>query len=267
MENNNNKKKGNIFKKEGFYIILFVCLCLVATIAAVTTNKNLTADKEGAKSEIAEIVDEKNDLIGMDSSEDEFYDNALQVQEEENPDLAQNEDEDDKKEESTTSENTENVATAPVTSTSNQTFINPVVGEVVRQYSSTPVFWNTTESNRPNFGMDIKSELGKEVVACLDGTIQKVYLKDTSEAIDGVTVVIYHPQSGLRTVYANLDENVSVKEGDKVKQGDKIGCIGATTVRAAYESYGNEFLHFEVLKGENELSQHVSVDPLKYVKY
>lgn len=263
MENNNNKKRGNIFKKEGFYIILFVCLCLVATIAAVTTNKNLTADKEGAKSEIAEIMDEKNDLIGMDSSEDEFYDNALQVQDEENLDIAQEEDEDDKKEESINSENADNVDTAPVASTSNQTFINPVVGEIARQYSTAPVFWNTTESNRPNFGMDIKSKLGEEVVACLDGTIQKVSL----DTIDGVTVVIYHPQSGLRTVYANLDENLSVKEGDNVKQGDKIGSIGATTVRAAYESYGNKFLHFEVLKGENELSQHSSVDPLKYVKY
>ncbi|GAA0177732.1 M23 family metallopeptidase [Clostridium sediminicola] len=266
MENNNNKKKGNIFKKEGFYIILFVCLCLVATIVAVTTNKKLTADKKGAESEIAEIMDEKRDLIGMDSSDDEFYDNALQVQDGENKGIAEKEDEDEKKEESINTEDAENTAsaeTASVSNTSNKKFVNPVPGEIVRQYSTAPVFWNTTESNRPNFGMDIKAELGKEVVACLDGTVQKVSL----DTIDGVTVVIYHPQSGLRTVYANLDKKVSVKDGDKVQQGDKIGSIGATTVRAAYESYGNKFLHFEVLKGEKELAQYSSVDPLKYVKY
>lgn len=262
--NNNNKKRGNIFKREGFYIILFVCLCLVATIAAVTTNRNLTADKDGVESEIAEIVDEKKDLIGMDTSEDKFYDNALQVQEGDDSTTALREDE--KKEDSTDSDSTNNeaaVVTAPVANTSNQTFINPIEGEIGREYSTVPVFWNTTDSNRPNFGLDIISELGGEVVACLDGTVKEV----STETIDGVTVVVYHPQVGLKTVYANLDSNLNVKVGDKVKQGDKIGSIGATTIRAAYESYGNEFLHFEVIKGETELAQYESVDPLKYVKY
>lgn len=259
-KNNNNKRKGSIFKKEGFYIILFVCLCLVATIAAVTTNKNLAADKGKVQSETAELMDEKKDLIGMDTSEDEFYDNALQVQEENDSATALKEDDSDK------SDNTNNeaaVVSAPVANTSNQTFVKPIEGEVGREYSTVPVFWNTTDSNRPNFGLDIISELGGEVVACLDGTVKEV----STETMDGVTVTVYHPQVGLRTVYANLDSNLNVKVGDQVKQGDEIGTIGATTIRASYESYGNKFLHFEVIKGETTLAQHDSVDPLKYVKY
>ena len=38
-------KSSNFFKKEGFYVILFVCLCIVATIAAVTARNNKTVTK------------------------------------------------------------------------------------------------------------------------------------------------------------------------------------------------------------------------------
>ena len=30
----------NFFKKEGFYVILFVCLCIVATVAVITAKNN-----------------------------------------------------------------------------------------------------------------------------------------------------------------------------------------------------------------------------------
>jgi len=42
MDKKANKKTLNFFKKEGFYVILFVCLWLVATVAAITAKKNKT---------------------------------------------------------------------------------------------------------------------------------------------------------------------------------------------------------------------------------
>ncbi|SHH50530.1 peptidoglycan DD-metalloendopeptidase family protein [Clostridium grantii] len=265
MENkDNNKKKGNIFKNETFYLSLFVCLCIAATIAAVTTSKNFTADNKKAateKSEVAELQEQKIEERTADASEDEFYNNALQAKEDESVLVIED---DDKKESSQSNSNEQTaLATAPVANTSSKTFVNPAEGELVRPYSEAPVFWNTTESSRPNFGIDIVGKLGEEVVAAMDGEVKEV----STSTEDGAKVVIYHAQSGLRTVYANLGTDINIKVGDSVKQGDKIGTIGATTVRAAYEEYGNEFLHFEVLKGESDLSQYSSVDPLKYVKY
>lgn len=41
MDNKSNKSLSNFFKKEGFYLILFICLCIVATVAVITTIKQI----------------------------------------------------------------------------------------------------------------------------------------------------------------------------------------------------------------------------------
>jgi murein DD-endopeptidase MepM/ murein hydrolase activator NlpD len=265
MENkDNNKKKGNIFKNETFYLSLFVCLCIAATIAAVTTSKNFTASNKKAEvqeSQIAELQEQKIEDRTGDASEDEFYNNALQVKEDDSVVVVEDEDEEASAQSNFNEETA--IASAPVANTISKTFVNPIEGKLVRAYSEAPVFWNTTDSSRPNFGIDIVASMGEKVVAAIDGVVKEVSISTE----DGTKVVVYHAQLGLRTVYANLGTDVSVKVGDNVKQGDKIGVIGATTIRSAYEEYGNEFLHFEVLKGESDLSQYASVDPLKYVKY
>ncbi|MPM81218.1 hypothetical protein SDC9_128270 [bioreactor metagenome] len=101
--------------------------------------------------------------------------------------------------------------------------------------------------------MDIKAEKGTAVVAVAEGVV-----KNVDRTTEGVFVEIDH-QNGLVTRYANLDEKLSVKKGDKVKASQEIGKVGNTT-NLAYEEYGT-YLHFEVLKdGKN-------VDPAAYVSY
>ena len=85
----------------------------------------------------------------------------------------------------------------------------------------------------------------------------------------GTMVVIDHG-NGLKTVYANLDNNVEVKENEKVKKGQEIGKVGNTTLKSAYEKYGSH-LHFSILQGKGsyeELSNaNKFIDPAKYVTY
>ena len=40
MNSNNKDKVKDFFRKEGFYFVLFICLCIVAVVAAFTIKKN-----------------------------------------------------------------------------------------------------------------------------------------------------------------------------------------------------------------------------------
>lgn len=39
----------NFFKREGFYVVLFVCLCVVATVAVLTARNNRHIDNTAVK--------------------------------------------------------------------------------------------------------------------------------------------------------------------------------------------------------------------------
>jgi murein DD-endopeptidase MepM/ murein hydrolase activator NlpD len=236
-------KTSNFFKKEGFYVILFVCLCIVATVAAVTSR---TAKKNEKPPVVNEQASNDKTTTGLIAEEPTVkYPDALEV----------------KKDPKTTSKtqastDTKKASSTAVSSTNSTTFVKPVEGTVAREYSEDPVWSDTTNTYRPNFGIDIKADLGKDVVAALDGKVSEV--GDSKQGY-GMEVVIDH-QNGLKTVYSNLDNNVLVTKGKTVKKGDKIGKIGNTTLRTSYEKYGSH-LHFAVLKGK------VFVDPARYVKY
>ncbi|HEY5561809.1 MAG TPA: peptidoglycan DD-metalloendopeptidase family protein [Clostridiaceae bacterium] len=237
-------KSSNFFKREGFYVILFVCLCIVAT-AAVLATKTKTGSLSTKNQAKAQTKNETPIVADVPTTE---VQNALEVKD---------------------ATNNTNVAavtptppkTAAVATAIDTTFAKPVEGNVVRAYSEDPVKWNSSSSAasvtyRPNFGIDIKADLGKPVVAVMDGIV-----KEVKSDQDGVQITIQHPQNGLKTVYANLDAKVSVIVGQSIKKGGIIGKIGGTTIRAAYEDYGKNYLHFGVVKDNNY------VDPAKYIKY
>lgn len=228
MDKKNNLR--NFLKKEGFYVILFVCLCIVATVAAITIRNNKIAKTQPPIAQNKQVKENTSKVA------EQPIDNALQVKKKNN------------------AKNSVTKSTTPVNKNLSISFLKPVSGTLARAYSEDPVYWSSTDSSRPNWGIDIKSNLGKSVVAVANGKVEAI--KTDS---DGVKVVINH-QNGLRTVYANLDKKVSVKKGDSVKKGQQIGKVGRSTLNSAYETYGDH-LHFEVLKSNSP------IDPAKYVKY
>lgn len=232
MNNNINKVK-QFLKKEGFYVILFVCLCAVATVAAVTAGKN-NSKNIGEDDNLA-AVDQTNQ--GNIVNQPENPGNALQVKEElGDVPVVQNNDE-----------------TTPVSNSANMSFQNPVVGTLGRAYAEDPVLFKSTTSYKTHLAMDIKAEEGAAVTAVGAGVVKKVGINT-----EGIYVEIDH-QNGLTTIYGNLQEQVSVKEGDTVTANQQIGAVGNTT-NLAFEDYGT-YLHFQVMKDG------VAVDPAKYVTY
>lgn len=230
----------NFFKREGFYVVLFVCLCVVATVAVLTAKNNKHIDNTAVKQSNAVQQNSSKEVAKSGNEPSLNYDNALQVKKGSNSETVAPK----------TGESSQGVSNSVNTS-----FQKPVEGSIARAYSEDPVYWESTASYRPNLGYDIKSDLGKTVVAAMDGKVESV----NSATQDGVEIVINH-QNGLKTVYSNLDSKVKVTKGQSVTKGTVIGSVGKTTLRSAYEKYGDH-LHFAILKGKD------FVDPAKYLKY
>ncbi|MEY7999300.1 peptidoglycan DD-metalloendopeptidase family protein [Clostridium sp. Mt-5] len=237
MDKKFSNKAVNFFKKEGFYIILFICLCIVATVALLTArnNKNQSAELQNSKATEQKQVKQ---TAKADNKSSSSYDNALQV-----------------KKSSNTNTNAQQKTSKEVSSSVSTSFQKPVEGVIARGFSEDPVYWDSTATYRPNLGYDIQTDLGKPVFAAMDGKVEEV----NTATQDGVEIILDH-QNGLKTVYSNLDPNVKVSVGQMVKKGAVIGIVGKSTLRSAYEKYGNH-LHFAVLKGKE------FVDPGKYIKY
>ena len=133
------------------------------------------------------------------------------------------------------------------------TFVSPIVGEIAKGHSlEVPVFSNTLNEWRVHTGIDISAEVGSNVYASADGTVSKIY----NDPFLGKTIEITHT-GNIVSIYSNLDNNgVTVKVGDKVSSGDKIGVVGDTSLS---ELADEAHLHFAIRVGG------VSVNPLDYI--
>ena len=79
MNSNNSDKVKNFFRKEGFYFVLFICLCVIATVAVFTINRNSTANKDNSVEENLSLnVEENTSLEPSESANNEKIQNAKQ---------------------------------------------------------------------------------------------------------------------------------------------------------------------------------------------
>lgn len=131
-------------------------------------------------------------------------------------------------------------------------YVWPVEGTVDRSFSLEVFAYDATMGDwRTHDGLDIAAEPGTAVGACAAGTVESV---DNDDLL-GTVVTIDHG-AGLKSVYANLAEEVSVEPEDPVEAGTVIGAVGATAIS---ESAGPSHLHFAMKE------YGVAVDPLNYL--
>lgn len=99
-------------------------------------------------------------------------------------------------------------------------FIWPADGPITGVYGSQR-FYNG-EGRQPHYGVDIAGPVGAPVRAPAAGKVTFVY----DMYYSGWTLVLDHGQ-GLSSTFLHMNR-VTVKEGDRVEQGQQIGEIGAT---------------------------------------
>ncbi len=129
-------------------------------------------------------------------------------------------------------------------------FIAPVGGEILCNFSDTElVYCSTLKQWQTHTGIDYKASQGESVKCVYEGKVISV----TSDMLGGNSVTVDHGD-GLVTVYGALDE-VAVKVGDSVNQGDALGTAGNS---ALGEVDLGVHVHFETyLDG-------VSINPMVY---
>lgn len=153
--------------------------------------------------------------------------------------------------ESSISTNVSNIEEEEVVETistnSNNTYIMPVEGEIIKEYAVEKLVYSETLGMwKTHPGIDIKADIEAKVKSVSDGTVQAV----EQDSFYGNIVKILD-SDGYIFVYSNLDNNINLKNGDKVKRGDIIGRIG---VSAKGELADEAHLHFEVIKNEKQIN-------------
>lgn len=120
-------------------------------------------------------------------------------------------------------------------------FAMPLAGNIVMDYSVDHTIYDATlDQYRTNDHISIEAKKGDSVKAAEDGTVESIQTDDER----GVTVVINH-DNGWQTTYSQLQEDVVVKEGDKVKKGQEIGFVAEPT---KYSVALGEHVDFSIAK-------------------
>ena len=126
-----------------------------------------------------------------------------------------------------------------------QTFIMPVDGAVIKDFSETVLQYSKTYGDmRLHLGIDIKCEKNSNIKAVSNGTVTDI----TDSALYGKTIVIDHG-NGITAKYCGMGK-IDVKSGDKVDSSTIIGIIGTVPSECADETH----LHFEVYKNGKAVS-------------
>ena len=268
MNSNSKDKVKDFFRKEGFYFILFICLCIVAVVAAFTIKKNNALKQSSNPSnEFTLNIEEADDSRETSRTEMPNADrvengNENEVAEESNEteEVASNEEVEDYTEVAENTEeiveNTEDVPTSA--SVSEVVFQLPLEGLVSREYKEM-VRLQSTESgtlDRTRRGIDLKASIGDVVKAAADGEVVEV----SSSTEDGNYIVIEH-SNGLKTKYGNLSDEVSVAVGDTVYAGDEIGTVGNSSLIFTSEICG------DVLNVQVEDAEGNQLNPCDYFNF
>lgn len=245
------KEKISFWKKDGFYVILFLCLCVVAGVATyVNTNPKHKSSSLSKQTQVS--VNDQNKKAtndpkttetpktntAKDDSKKTSMDNANLV-----------------KKDTTKSNASVPTNAAPVTS-----MVTPVNGTIAQGY--------TGVSGAMAVGLDNVSRtiLGEYIKVANKGVPVYASMNGKVSSVSGGNVVIISSDGKLKTVYDNLDpSSISIKAGDTVAKNSKIGVIGDSD-NAKDRIVNCDHLYFEIDEKQSD-GTYKDVNPQNYIKY
>lgn len=210
--------KKKLLEKDGFYLALFVCVCLVAIGGVWFTSKRV--DNLAS-----------NDLTNKDK-EDELH----LIQDDKDGAIP------------TATETEENLEKAKEksASTNDKSKLSFIGNKVTREYSDKePSYSKTLDVWEVHKGLDVSADNGQEIKSLFDGTVVDVFNNDKY----GMSVKVSY-DNDVVVIYSNLDKNVLVKKEDKVKQGQSLGKVGNSS---AVESEEEVHVHVQAFKGAESI--------------
>lgn len=131
-------------------------------------------------------------------------------------------------------------------------FVAPVQGKVIEGYLGDDLVYNEALKDwRTHSGVDFEAVMGEEVRVSAKGVVESVF-----DSNMGRCVIVDH-KNGYKTMYANLEEDTVIAEGDELKAGDVIGKVGNT---ALGDMTDLPHVHFEMMKDGN------NVNPVDFIE-
>lgn len=242
------EKLTNLIKKEGFILLLFVCVCVVAGGTLFVSMKSLNTAKGNLGSSDFTILEE--DEIGIESSSYNRY-SDLAILTDKEIEKANDDDpyevievilsEDDYAEADVDDLEFEDEMEDSELVVETMSVILPLDGKIITEYTSNSlVYSETLESWVGHGAIDIGGTEGTPVKAAIDGTIKEVY----EDELWGIVIVIGH-ENEIETRYSNLGTKEMVRVGSQVRKGDHISTVGKT---AKIEMLMEPHVHFELIK-------------------
>lgn len=225
-------------------------------ISSTTENNmmNMVENTEEASSSIGRTVNEIENTTDIENNVDTTNTEKIAIN---TSNIEKNQLENKKNENKET--NSENKTSEENKSTENQeeikdpSFIKPVEGEKIKEYSKDNLLYSATlDEWTTHLGIDFKSQKTDIVKASADGKIKSI----KNDPRYGLTVVIEH-SNGFESIYSSLLTAEFVKVGEEVKQGQTIATVGNT---ARFEISDETHIHFEIKKDG------INVDPNIYIK-
>ena len=227
QEGGSASKVAAFFKRNIYFVLMIVCVLaigVIITVAAVTGTEDDPTDKPTV-------------VVPGDDDDD--------ADEDKNPPVVDDDDDNDSDGDDDKDDEDQKPA---------KTFtLDGILEEYTIDigYSDAELVFNPTQGHwATHQGVDLIAEAGTAVKCSFDGTVKTV----TDDSFHGTTVVISH-DGGYETTYKLLDE-VSLKVGDKVAEGDTIGTVSGD---ALAEIAQGAHLHLELSKDG------VLVDPTSYM--
>lgn len=230
-------KKKKLLQKDGFYLALFICICLIA-IGGIWFTKN-SVDNLASKNG---FLDNQN-KVAKNDGEGEIHlikndDNTVptSTNPKENLDKAK-----------------ENKILQKEESAKANSKISYLGEKVTREYSEKkPSYSTTLDVWEIHKALDVQAKKGSKVKSITDGKVVDIFKDDKH----GMSVKI-ESKDKITVVYSNLDSKTLVKKGQKVSEGDTIGKVGNTTM---VESLEDSHIHVTATKDGK------SIDPMKLIK-
>lgn len=251
------KEKSSFWKKDGFYVILFLCLCVVAGVATyVNTNtkdKSSSLSKQETKVSLndqnkktvndAKTTESAKTNTAKDDSKKTSVDNANLVKKDDAKNNAE-----------------KNKVSVPTSTTAVVSMVTPVNGTIAQGYTGVEgaMAVGLDDVSRTILGEYIKvNNKGVPVYSAMSGTVSSV---------NGGNVVIISKDGKLKTTYDNLEpSSVSIKAGDSIAQNSKIGVIGDSD-NAKDRIVDCDHLYFQIDEKQSDGSYR-DVNPQNYIKY
>ncbi|MDR5659705.1 peptidoglycan DD-metalloendopeptidase family protein [Serpentinicella sp. ANB-PHB4] len=276
VENNNNKKNNNkknekkkttestysFLDKQGFYIILLVCICIVG-VAAIWSSREPEDDFYFSESDWNDFEDNYNrpDVTLVENHEDDGEQDQAVMGNESREETDEKEDEqkdenveksvdasveaEDETEPDETEPDEEEQAQAEeetqwIHSVGNYNMTLPVMGTLGMHFAEDELVEHRTLNHwATHKGIDLHAEEGTPVRAALEGEVIEV----VTDQLMGITITLQHDEN-LLTRYSNLSTPKMVAVGDHVEKGQVISGVGTT---ASIKKVEGPLLHFQVV--------------------